>query len=192
MRDPLAGRRQDINEGRASGLEWLDKGQKCPVEVGQTIVLRSCWINITQVKRIQRKGEWKWLALFDRYTPDKRHLLAPTGYTEDEAQALRAKHDSVQHPFDNLVDRNLRQPPEPEAVPKEEIPKYTGSVEARQRYDLDMAERRAEQANASLEERLAWLREEARDRHIDISSDLRVIEQRVEAVERKVLERAAA
>lgn len=192
MKDPLAGRRQDINEGRASGLEWPDKGEGCPVEVGQTFALRSCWISITRIQRIQRKGGWKYLALFNRYTPDKVYLLAPTGYTEDEEQALRAQHKTVHHPFDNLVDRNLRQPPEPEGPPPEEIPNYIGSLEAQQRYERDMAERRMEEAEAPLEQRLARLREQSRLRNIDISSELRVIEKRIASAESKVLERAAA
>lgn len=190
-KDPLAGRRQDINEGRASGLEWPDNGQGCPVEVGQIFPLRSCWINITRIQRIQRKGEWRWLALFNRYTPDRAYLLAPVGYTEDEKQALRAEGNTVHRPFDGLVDRNLREPPEPEGPPPDEIRNYAGSLEARQRYEREMAKRRVEEAAAPLEQRIARLREMSHTRNVDISSDLRVIEQRVEKAEAKVLERAA-
>ena len=203
MKDPLAGRREDINDGRASALVWPDKGAGCPVEVGEVHVLRSCWIEITRKERRQgKKGQgWQWVAYFRRYTATKKlHLLSRSGgdYIESidqEERAMRAQDDPdaatlYGDPMENPL--NLRQPPEPEAVPPEEIARYTGSVEARQRYERDMAERRAEEASAPLERRLARLREISRCRNIDISSELRVIEQRIEKAERRVLARAAA
>lgn len=206
MKDPLAGRRQDINEGRASALVWPDQGKGCPVEVGQVFPLRSCRIEITRIERRRREGKWNWLAFFARYTPDRLHLLTRgagstgTGYItelKDEEQAQRAQDDPEAATLcaaDPLgrPDPNLRSAPEPEGVPREEIPNYLGSIEAQQRYELDMAERRVAEAAAPLEERLVRLREMAGRRNIDITSDLFVIEQRIEKAEAKVLERAAA
>lgn len=195
--DPLAGRRQSINENRATALIWPDKGRGCPVDVGDVFTLRSCSIEITRKERIRRTGQWLWMAQFVRHVPDRLTLLAAAGgYTEDEDLAMRAQDDpdapTLQslYPMDNPL--NLHAPPEPEAVPREDIANYSGSRESYQRHLREMAEARVAHSQAPLEVRLARLREEARNRHMDISDEMRVLERRIAAMEDKVLARAAA
>jgi hypothetical protein len=202
VKDPIAGQRQAVNDHKAASLLWVDSGQPCPVSVGDIFELRSCRIQITKTHRIKHGGQPKWRAAFDRYDrkSDRLHLLTATGdYTEDPDLALGLRedvHDAAT--LDPIAEedrshehKNAGEPLEPEAVPPHEIPHYQGSVDARHNYLLEMSkERMAEQAEP-LELRLLRLRQEARSRHVDISSEVRVIEKRIEAAERKVLERAA-
>lgn len=215
MKHPLAGKRQGINEGEVYSLVWPDTGDGCPVEVGQVFNLRSCRIEITKTHRIQKKVDWEfegepmwagwyWRAEFASY----RRSVAPQflarrgGLTTDRKQAMATQDDpdpgtlrvigeDERDPVAATQHAALGQPPEP-AVPKHEVPNLQGSRDARQLYERDMAERRMLEANASLEDRLVRLREVAGQRHIDISSEMRVIEQRIASAEEKVLERSAA
>lgn len=215
MTDPLAGRREQINAGEAYSLLWLDKGKGCPVEVGDVLELRACRIRITKKHRIQKKQAWEyegerlpagwyWRAEFETYwkVTSTPFLARRGGITNDRKQAMPTQDDPDAATLRNIRDGErdpvaatqhaaLGEPPEL-AVPEHEIPNLQGSREARQRYELEMAERRVEEASAPLEQRLARLREVAGDCHVDIGSDLFVIEQRIEKAERKVLERAAA
>lgn len=215
MKDPLAGRREEINEGRANSLVWLDGGNGCPVEEGQVIRLRSCSIEITKTVRFQKKQDWEyndwpmpagwyWRAEFTTYrrlTPT-RFLAKRGGTTTDRKQAMAAQDDPEPGTLRVIADderdpvaatqhANLGKAPEA-AVPHHEVPDYAASREAAQLYELAHAERRVAEANAPLEERLVRLREMSMERHIDITSDLFIIEQRIEKAERKVLEGAAA
>lgn len=215
MKDPLAKRRQRINEGEAYSLIWTDTGIGCPVDVGQVFQLRACRIEITKTHRIHKKqawefeGEWLdagwyWRAEFDTYwkTAKTQFLARRGGITSERRQAMPQQDspdpgtlhlvtDDERDPVAAAQHRALGEAPEP-ALSDHEIRELRGSREARQRYELDMAERRMAEASAPLEQRLARLREMAGNRHVDISRDLRVIEQRVAAIEDKVLERAAA
>jgi hypothetical protein len=205
VKDPLAGRRQEINEGTAYSLMWVDEGQKCPVELGDIFQLRSCRIEITKIHRIQKgRGDWWWRAEFARYVPPTPEFLDRRGGLTENIDAAMPAQDDPEPGTLRAISNDERDPtaaakhaalgdqPEPEAVPKDEIPNYSGSRTARQCYEREMAERRIAEATAPLEERLVRLREQARHRNIDISSDLRVIEKRIAAAEDKVLERAAA
>lgn len=187
--DPLAGRRQAINENRASALTWPDKGRGCPVDVGDVFTLRSCSIEITRKERIRRKGQWLWMAQFVRHVhlPDRLNLLAAAGgYTEDEDRAMRAQDDpdpatiKTVHPMDNPL--NLHTPPEPEAVPRDEIANYSSSRIAQQRYIREAAERRAAERRLPLSERIRRLEE---CDSVDLTRQFARIGQAVEAAEAK-------
>ncbi len=213
--DPLAGFREAINEGSLYSLVWLDRGEGSPVEVDEVYPCRSCTIEITKVQRFQKKIDWEhngealpagwfWRAEFATYRKAVRtHYLARRGgLTTDRKQAMAAEDDPDPGTL-RVISEDERDPvvatqhaalgemPEA-AVPKHEVPDYLASREARQVYELDMAERRVAEGSAPLEERLTRLREMSRLRHVDITSDLAVIAQRIEKAERKVLERAAA
>jgi hypothetical protein len=214
-KDPLAGKRQAINDGEVYSLIWPDTGDGCPVQVDQVFPLRSCRIVITKTHRIQKKQPWKhedaelpagwfWRAAFATYrghvppeflgrnktVSDSRQAMGAQDPTEPGT--LRAIGEDERDPL--AADRHaaLGEQPEPEMVSKFDVPDLDGSREARQRYELEMAERRVKDAEAPLEQRLARLRDMARHRNVDISSEIRVIEKRIEVAEGKVLERAAA
>jgi hypothetical protein len=82
-------------------------------------------------------------------------------------------------------------PPEPERVPDHEIGTYRHDMVAQQRHQFDLAQRRKAYESQPLELRLARLRRMADESHVDISAEERVIERRIAALERKLLERAA-
>lgn len=83
-------------------------------------------------------------------------------------------------------------PPEPEKVPAREVQVLPATIAARVVYEREQQERRAAFREQPVEIRLAHLRREAAKRHIDISNEERVIERRITALERKVLDREAA
>jgi hypothetical protein len=215
VKDSLAGKREGINAGEVYSLIWLDDGSGCPVETGERHELRSCRIQITKTHRIQKKQAWEfegdqlpagwyWRAEFETYwkvsgtpflarrggtTSDRKQAMAMQD--DEEPGTLRAISEDERDPVAATQHAALGSPPEA-AVPKHEIPNLLGSREARQRYEFDMAERRMQEADAPLEQRLVRLREMASQRHIDITTDLRAIERRLGKIEDKVLERAAA
>lgn len=204
MKHPLDGKRQAINDGEAYSVMWRDTGQGCPVKVGEIFELRSCRIQITKTHRVKKERKWWHRAEFDRYKRSTRpeFLARDGGVTTDRKKAMAAQddpepgtirviHDDERDPVAATQHASLGAAPEPEVVPKDEIATYTGSREARQLYQREIAEQRSTEETAPLEERVARLREVSAARHVDITSDMRVIEQRVEAAERKVLERAA-
>lgn len=195
MNDPLAGRREEINEGLAYSLMWRDTDDGCPVEVGQVIELRSCRIQITKTHRIQKDRKWWWRAEFRRYVKGQRpqFLDRRGGLTTDRKQAMAAQDDEdpgtlrvIREDERDLVaavaHAGLGEQPEPEAVPDHEIADYNGSREARQQYALDMAERRVVEESIPLSERIRRL-EECVD--VDLSRQFARIEQGVKAAETK-------
>lgn len=118
------------------------------------------------------------------------------GYTSDAGQAMRAQDDPEAPTIDGadsheLANRNLSAPPEPEAVPPHEIEHYTGSVLSRRRYDDEMSQLRLELASKPIELRLAYVRQLARENHVDITGEERIIERRIAALERKLIDKAA-
>lgn len=190
--DPLAGKRQAINDAKLFDIAWPDTGDGCPVEIGETFQLRSCAIEITRTQRVRTGGKWHWRASFTRYPKMGRpRFLAQRGGTTTNPLAAMAMQDDPDAGTLQPVPDSLGPPPE-SAPDHADVPDLKPSREARQRYERDMAERRVQEATAPLEERLARLREMAGRRNIDISSELRVIERRIAAAEGKVSERAAA
>lgn len=195
MPDPLAGHRERINENhRLDSIAWEVK--VCPVEEGQIFKLRTCHIEITRKKRQREFGRSVWRAWFRRSYPEGRvYLLAKSagddghGYTSDDDAALDAQDEGATtiatvDPLDNPA--NLTVPPEPEAVPPHEISTYTGSALARRRFEHEVERERVEHANSALEVRLAAVRVQARRYHVDITSDVRVVEKRLANMEQKV------
>lgn len=193
--DPLAGQREKINTGERTQLTWPDDGQGWPVEEGQTFDLRDCSIEITSRRRSKGQlGTWWFIAEFIRYPKrvDRVHLLGRSGgYTEDEAQAMRAQDGeepgTLYGPGPEENPLNLVQPPEPEAVPPAEIPGYTGSQQARARFESDVQEDRSRFAMQTAGTQLDQLRQLADAANVDVSSDVRVIEQRLARMRGKVL-----
>lgn len=204
MTDPLAGKRQAINDYDLYSLLWPDRGEKCPVQVGEIFELRSCFIEITKTHRITHEGEKKWRAAFTRIAKriDRPLFLSRVGdYTDDPDQAVGLREDVFHASAPNLdaieeearsdAHKNEGDPLEPEPVPPHEVRDLRGSRDAQQRYLRDMAEQRGTEECAPLEERLARLREASRQRHVDVSGELRIVEKQIAKAERKVLDRAA-
>jgi hypothetical protein len=209
-RDPLAGMRQAINDHELSTLRWplIVDGveQSCPVAVGELYELRTCHIEIVRIERTKgARLSRRWLAFFARHEKriDKPMLLSAgtaAPYTDDPAQALGLREDvfhgsaltldAVEEEERSAEHKNAGEPLEPESVPPHEIRHYRGSRDAHQRRLLEVGAERVALQAAPIEERLAALRKASSLRHVDISSDLRVIEQRIAKAERK-LERAA-
>ena len=204
--DPLAGKRKAINEGELTTLSWpiKTKGDPCPVELGELFGLRSCTIEITRIERTRHGAKRTWIALFTRYPHHAdRPLLIPAagdGYTTDPRRALGLK-EAVFHDAPTTIDtieegdrspehKNAGEPPEPEAIPHEVVKDSRGSRDAHQRFLLEVGAERVAEQEHPLEIRLTRLRASSRARHVDISNDLRVIEDRIAKAERK-LERAA-
>lgn len=198
LKDPLAGQREEVGNGERDTLVWemVTPHDACPVEVGQTFELRRSTIEITKVERVRRGGKRHWIALFTRYwkSGDKPHLIAANGdgYTSDPKRALRLGEEVFDGESEERSDehKNAGEPLEPEAVAPHEIKNYRGSRDAHQRFQLELGAERVALQDEPLELRLARLRAESRGRHVDISSDLKIIEDRIGKAERK-LERAA-
>jgi hypothetical protein len=207
--DPLAGQREEVNTGQRHTLVWPMETphDPCPVEVGQVMVLRRCTIEITRTERTKQLGKRHWVALFTRYWKqgDRPLLLkaSGSGYTADPDQALGLGEDIFHDPPPNLdvveeedrspEHKNAGEPSEPEAIPHRLVMGTPASTEAYQRFQQELGSERMAEQQAPLEVRLARLREKSggAQRHVDISNDIRVIEKRIEAAERK-LERARA
>lgn len=80
-------------------------------------------------------------------------------------------------------------PPEPERVCEQQLTVGTSSELARQRYAAVQAEARQQHQALPLGQRLAAIQGAAKASHMDISSDVRVLERQVARLERKVMER---
>jgi len=197
VRDPLAGKRQAINEGEIDVLEWRDEGKGCPVEQGQVFELRACVIEITSVRRLKRgRSDWVWRATFRRTVrahSDRPHLLKPRGgYVSDARSAMQSGEE---RPRWEVISGDLvpsGPPPEPEAVPPHEVRELPTSVAARARFEELKREEVQAERELPLPARLARLRQLAREKHVDISAEERVIERRIVAIERKLHGRRAA
>lgn len=200
-RDPLAGKRQAINDHELSTLIWpLIVGgseQRCPVAKGDVFNLRSCQIEISRTERSKVKGVRVWLALFTRtYKRVDRPVLLSAGtgapYTDDPKQALGLREDVFHGSALNLdaieedersdAHKNAGEPPEPESVRPHEIRSYRGSRDAHQRYLLEMGAQRMAIEELPLSERLRLLEDDPR---ADLTRQFARIRQGVEAAEAK-------
>lgn len=192
--DPLQGQREKVNSGAKTRLVWEDAGDPCPVKTGEVYELRSCSIEITKTHRSQTEGKVRWEAEFTRYNRggDRVHILgASSGYTSSPMGAMKAQDDPDAATLVRLDSPNLGPEPEPEAVPPHEIGTYKGDAESQQRYLLAIAEARAAHEALPIEQRLASVKRAAEERHIDISSEERVIRQRLAKIEQKVFDEEA-
>lgn len=195
--DPLAGYRETINEGRTSVLFLKPlKDQSCPVDVGQFFPLKKCGVEITRKEKLKQDGEWLWKVdlLRIRKASKPRLLKRGGGYTHDPDLAMRSQDDiqgaftlDVISPEDRSeAHRAAGEPPEPEAVDDEDIWAGASSQRARERYALLQHQIRAEEREEPLLERLARVQMQAKEQHIDLSGEVRVIERRVKAMEAKL------
>lgn len=206
--DPLAGKRQAINDHELAALIFplLVDGQeqRCPVQPDEVFELRRCVIVITRIERTKRKGERVWVALFERFerSADTRYLISRStgGYTTNPDEAIElgedvfhqapATLDVVEEDDRSAVHKNAGEPPEPEAVPPYEIKGYRFSRDAYARRQLELGAERVAEQSQPIAVRLARVRAAAAAKSVDISSEERVIEKRIAAAERK-LEKAA-
>lgn len=198
--DVLAGLRDIINQDpQRDTVAWPDRGNGAGVKLGQVIKLRTCHIEVKRLERRREDGIPVWRMWFRRHYPEGRvYLLTPSsragddgrGYTSNDELAARGEDPNqaaTLASLDPLANpANLAGPPEPEAVPPHEIGTYTGDALARRRFEHENQRARMLLASQPLEVRLATVRLTAAHNHIDISSDVRVIERRVQALERKV------
>lgn len=196
--DPLAGHREAINEGRTSTLflEPLGEELKSPVEVGDFFVLKRCGVEITRKEKIRKDGEWVWRVdlLRIRKASKPRLLKRGGGYTHDPDLAMRSQDDiqnaatlSVATPDERTeAHKAAGEPPEGEAWDDAEIWNSEASQRARERYALLQYQLRAEEREEPLLERLARVAKEAKEQHVDLSGEERVIERRVRAMEDKL------
>lgn len=90
---------------------------------------------------------------------------------------------------------HVRSAGEPEKVPDHVVEQLPSTVAAKARYEEQRREERKrrleEQRDLPIELRLARMRKLAKESHVDISAEERVIQRRIEAIERKLLDEAA-
>jgi hypothetical protein len=196
--DPFAGHRESINEGRASTvfLKPLGAELKSPVEVGEVFVLRRCGVEVTRKQKIRKDGEWVWKVDFLRIrkASKPRLLKRGGGYTHDPDLAMSSQDDlqnaatlSVVTPDERSeAHRAAGEPPEPEVLDDVEVWNAEASQRARERFALLQHQLRAEEREEPLLERLTRIAIEAKEQHIDLSGDERVIERRARAMEAKL------
>lgn len=143
--DPFAGRREEINDGSLTSFSWETKlWPVCPVEMGEEHKFRSCRIAITSVHKIQRSGVQFWLALFDRYDPERIYLLGKSGgYVDDPKAAMTAQHDinaGSQEEAWRGNPANLGPPPEPEAIPPHIVDQLPSVKASKMRHQMQKGE----------------------------------------------------
>lgn len=178
MPDPLAGIREKINRGDLDTLLWPDEGKGCPVEVGDVFQLRSCSIEITGTRRVQRgRSEWLWRATFRRvYRSGRIYLLAARGagdeghgYVSEDKAALSSGEE---RPDWDPVEGDrvpVGPPPEPEAIPPHEVRDLPTSVAARARFAEQRLDIDAKRAERSISHELRQALAEARKRGEDVT-----------------------
>jgi hypothetical protein len=201
--DPLAGKRDAINNGNGSTLFFPIPSAEmpCPVEVGEVFPVRIGGIEVIRKERVREDGQLGWRVSFKRIRKAEPEMLLKRGggLTTDPDLALRSQDDpSAAATIDAIAPedrseahRAAGEPLEGAPVPHHVVKELSGSVEAQQRYERQMAERRIEEASAPIEDRLARLREMGRSHHVDLSSEERVITRRLEAMEQKLTARGS-
>lgn len=197
MIDPLAGKREAIAAGEVEHLTWPDTGDGPPVTRGQIFQLRSCHVEIADVGRRRKEGSFIWLAMLrvEWLSSDRIRLLprSPTSTEDyvsdpDKAAGLRPPEGYDQE----LIDHNFgHYPPEPEAVPKHEIPRYLGSKAARKRHEDEMIEGRLALEAEPIARRIARI-EEAERNGAPVGRQLKAIFGQLAEAERKAGIRRAA
>lgn len=172
--DPLAGRREELNDGSLTSMMWpVAQYPDCPVKQGESFRLRSCRITFTSTREIKRKGYRYWLGLFDRHGPERTYLLGRNGgYVEDPKAAMTAQADmNAGSPREIWRENpmNLGPPPEPEAVPPhvvDQLPATKASRMSHMKQKDD--EKQIEQAR---KEKERTLRDRIRHAFNDLSPD---------------------
>ncbi len=183
--DPLAGYREAINAGECDVLTWRDTGEGSPVKVGDTFKLRACSIEIRSLRRNGRGQVWHWVATFERFVrAEKLYLLTPGagdghGYTTSPERAHRSGEEAEANPSPAEMAaglaadvRDVRHPPEPEAVPPHEVRNLPTSIAARARYESERHDAIEKRLDRSLTGQLKELRIRARATGVDISNEM--------------------
>lgn len=198
MRDPIAGQREAINEGKADALlfTYFEPGtteiKPCPVKRGDSFELRTCRITCGTPMRIGKHGRWQWrvpVTRHKRVSADKVRLLDKrSGYTDDPRSALSAANITDDEHWREVAE-NLGPPPEPEAIDPEIIATLPSTVAAQANYEREQRERRAAFDALPLSERVRRL-EAVNDPRAQ--RQLRVIRSQVAEGERRAgIDRAA-
>lgn len=198
--DPLAGKREAINARQIHVLHWPDTGQGCPVKEGELYPLRSCAIEITQIRRIKRgRGEWLWQAHFRRmYRASRPYLLAAKGpgdeghgYVRDEKGALAA--GNTDRPEWTPIEGESMPsgpPPEPEAIPPHEVEELPSSIAARARFHQLRSEDIERNLDRSITAQIREARVIARRRGVDVSEETALIAEAAQRMLAKVRQAA--
>lgn len=202
MTDPLAGRREAINERRIDVLVWPDDGTGCPVEVGQVFRLRTCNIEITRVSRLMKPARWK--ADFRRHFREGRPRFMKYGHGSslEEREGMVSGEEwgattlqTVINPEDRGRKDNLRVdagPREPELVPADEIPDLAESRKAQLRFEQEMTRRRLDLDCEPLSRRVARLLALHESGEVNLNREFKAIAGKVAEGERKAKLRRAA
>jgi hypothetical protein len=200
MPDPLAGKREAINAREIHVLIWPDDGTGCPVAQGQLFQLRSCAIEITQIRRVKRVGGfWLWQAHFRRlYRASRPYLLAERGpgdeghgYVRDEKGAMSAG-DSDRPEWEPVEGESVPSgpPPEPEAVPPHEVEELPTTVAAQARYRKQRSEDIERNLDRSLTAQIREARVVARRHGVDVSEETALIAEATQRMMAKVRQAA--
>jgi hypothetical protein len=189
-KDPLAGFREEINAGERDVVTWPDDGKGCPVEPGELFRLRSCSVQVTHTKRVQRGRSWLWLAHLRVLKPDRAQLLAKGrgdghGYVTD-ARASIGSGAQVEEHDDQGTFLRLAEAPEPEAVPRGEVKNLPTSVAARARFEEARQEDIRRNLDRSLASQLREVGVRARNTGVDLGSEYEELEDVLVRMKQKV------
>lgn len=169
MSDPLAGYRQDINEGKVRVLRY-PASKPCPLRVAERYPLQSCIIEIERVIRKLIKGkEAEWHVTFIRHEQDRPYMLrfTPPAHAErndrKDADAATIERARVESAYTSTT--HSASPHEPESVGPDWEDKHKAERELKRQKAREEREReRMQQAAKSRLNRLlnnAKTREEA-------------------------------
>lgn len=190
QKDPLAGLREDLNNGRLTSLTWpVSQYPECPVKPGDEYKLRSCRIVITSANKMRRGGVESWLVLFDRHGPERTYLLGKAGgYVEDPKAAMTAQADcnaGSQEEAWRQNPANLGPPPEPEAVPPHIVDSLPSTKATRMRHQQQKDEENQERSKRKDAERR--IRDHSRHVFKDLPADkLDIAVERISAQMRQI------
>lgn len=165
--DPIAGQREEINEGSADALlfPYFEPGtttiKPCPVKRGQEFELRACRITCGTPMRIGKHGAWQWrvpVTRHHRVTKDRfRGLGRGLGYVDDPRAAVTARDVPPDDDHWRDVDGNDGPPLEPEAIDPEDIIDGPTAIGQRARHEREQREMRAAFEALPLSERVRRL-----------------------------------
>lgn len=198
-KDPLAGFREEINAGDRDHVTWPDDGSGCPVEQGEVFRLRSCSVQVSHTKRVQRGRSWLWIAHLRVLKADRVQLLAKGkgdghGYSVDSRASLGGGDIDGSttlvslEPLENP--QNLGPPPEPEAIPRGEVRNLPTSVAARHRFEEAKQETIRQNLDRSLASRLREVGVRARNTGVDLGTEYEELEDLLGRMKQKVRQAA--
>ena len=162
MSDPLAGYRQDINEGKVRVLRY-PASKPCPLRVAERYPLQSCVIEIERVIRKLIKGkEAEWHVTFIRHEQDRAYMLrfTPPAHAErndrKDADAATIERARVESAYTSTT--HSASPHEPESVGPDWEDKHKAERELKrqkareERLSVDRMEAEVDKAAARLKQ----------------------------------------